>query len=61
MSKNSGDKARFGKEQKKKMLRRKRTLALRQSLASTATTDVPGVPPTPSEPSVATLNQPNVS
>ncbi len=53
MSKNSGDKARFGKEQKKKQLRRKRTLALRQSLAST-TTDVPGLPP--AQP-VAILNQ----
>ena len=50
MSKNSGDKARFGKERKKKQLRRKRTLALRQSLAST-TTDVPAVQP------VAVLNQ----
>ena len=61
MSKNSGDKARFGKERKKKMLRRANNLTLRQSLVSTATTDVPGVPPTPAEPSVATLNQPNVS
>ncbi len=54
MSKNSGDKARFGKEQKKKLLRRKRTLALRQALTSAATTEVSGLPPTPS---VAALNQ----
>jgi hypothetical protein len=52
MSKNNGDKARFGKEQKKKLLRRKHTLALRQSLASTATTDGQ-VPP------VEVLNQPD--
>ena len=54
MSKNSGDKARFGKERKKKLLRRKHTLALQQSLANAATTDgqVPPVPP------VAAINQP---
>jgi hypothetical protein len=33
MSKKNGDKARFSKEQKKKLLRRKRNLLLRQSLA----------------------------
>lgn len=37
MSKKNGDKARFGKEQKKKLLRRQRNLALRQSLTSNAT------------------------
>ncbi len=53
MSKMNGDKARFGKERKKKMLRRAHSLALQQSLAST-TTNVPG---TPSEPASAALNQ----
>lgn len=37
MSRKNGDKARFGKEQKKKLLRRQRNLALRQSLTSNAT------------------------
>lgn len=40
MSKKNGDKARFSKEQKKKLLRRQRQLALRQSLAGGATTPV---------------------
>lgn len=37
MSRQNGDKARFGKEQQKKMLRRKQTLAVRQALGSKAT------------------------
>ena len=37
MSRQNGDKARFGKEQQKKLLRRKMTLAIRQSLANKAT------------------------
>ena len=36
MSRKNGDKARCGKEQQKKLLRRKRNRALRQSLASLA-------------------------
>lgn len=36
MSKKNGDKARFNKEQKKKLLRRKRNLMLRQSLTNNA-------------------------
>jgi hypothetical protein len=42
MSQRNGDKARFGKKRKKKLLRRKRNLVLRQSLGSKAsgTTDV---------------------
>ncbi len=57
MSKSSGDKARFGKERKKKMLRRKHTLALRQSLANGAPAIAPG---SPSEPSVLAANQPDL-
>jgi hypothetical protein len=34
VSKHNGDKARFSKEQKKKLLRRARNLALRQSLTA---------------------------
>lgn len=44
MSERNGDKARFGKEQKKKLLRRKHNQALRQSLEDKAsgTTGVQG-------------------
>lgn len=38
MSKKNGDKARYGKEHKKKLLRRQRNLALRQSLIGGAPT-----------------------
>lgn len=47
MSKKNGDKARFGKEQKKKLLRRKRNLALRQSLANPSVRPVQAVIPSP--------------
>ncbi|HEX4951447.1 MAG TPA: hypothetical protein VFZ34_32615 [Blastocatellia bacterium] len=40
MSKKNGDKARFSREQKKKLLRRKRNLALRQSLAKPSVTQI---------------------
>ncbi len=43
MSKKNGDKARFGKEQKKKLIRRKHTLEVRQSLAN----NIIGTTPTP--------------
>ncbi len=44
MSKNNGDKARFGKERKKKMLRRKLNQTLQQALTNTST-DAAGSPP----------------
>ncbi len=44
MSKNNGDKARFGKERKKKMLRRKLTQTLQQTLTNTST-DAAGLSP----------------
>ncbi len=53
MSRQNGDKARFGKEQQKKLLRRKQTLAVRQSLASKAA-DLPASEPiTPTAPNTA--------
>jgi hypothetical protein len=57
MSKNNGDKARFAKEQKKKLLRRKHTLALRQALASPLSTNGQSQPPPP----VETLDQSDAS
>ena len=41
MSQRNGDKARHNKEHQKKLLRRKRNLALRQSLDASGTSDVP--------------------
>lgn len=37
MSKRNGDRARFAREQKKKLLRRERNLEMRQEMASKAT------------------------
>lgn len=49
MSKRNGDKARFGKEQKKKEIRRKHTLEVRQSLANSVSAEAskaaPSAPP----------------
>ncbi|MBS1807760.1 MAG: hypothetical protein JST84_06175 [Acidobacteria bacterium] len=47
MSQRNGDKARFGKEHKKKLLRRKLNLALRQSLQNQPTTDTQETGDTP--------------
>ncbi|MBL8204688.1 MAG: hypothetical protein JNM09_10700 [Blastocatellia bacterium] len=47
MSKKNGDKARFNKEQKKKLLRRKRNLMLRQSLTNNAVGMTEAVLPSP--------------
>ncbi len=59
MSQRNGDKARFGKEHKKKLLRRERNLALRQSLESTrpGTTDVRVQEPVTSDKLVATPHE----
>lgn len=57
MSKKNGDKARFGKEHKKKLLRRQRNLALRQSLTSHTTLEAQtseGTTPVVSLPTTAT-------